>query len=226
MGSEARKLFGVFCTIHQALTDITPLYGVPIPCDRDHSTQGRSKKKHQEACREQERINSTMTISVTALAQAAAARQLQPQYLAGQGFWFWGTFMGLPPLSFVDDTTAAKMATLLGGQVIKLTAREVWPYGNPNGPMQPNVPLENFIAWDNQTGAPQPNSLLVINAGDLADTCTQGFTFGLPLEEALEQSLFYLIPGSTMSQQAQNDWGNSPVSARPVKQPCWYTPTT
>jgi hypothetical protein len=227
MGSEARKLFGVFCIIHQALTDITPLYGVPNPCDRDHSTQGRSKKKHQEACREQERINSTMTISVTALAQAAALKQINPTYKTGQYLYqMWGGVLvaiGLPPLDFVDDLTAAQMAQLLGGKVYVLPARTVWPNGNPNGYMPPNVPGQNFIGFAGMPTAPNSGDILLVNGGDLAQVCTQAYYFGVP-EEDKEQALAYLIPSATMSEQAQADLAGSPILQWASQPQYWWNP--
>jgi hypothetical protein len=166
-----------------------------------------------------------MTISVTALAQAAVAGKIVPLYQSDNYYYNWGIRIGLPKLSFVDPNTAQQMADLLGGQVLPLPAREVWPMNNPNGSIPPNVPDELFISFANMPNAPTAGALLVVNGGDLAQACTQNFSFGLPQEEATEQTIAYLIPGSTMSPQATAALPESPISTWPPQPQYWYYPS-
>src|ERR1035438_9958887 len=109
------------------------------------------------------------TINVTALAQAAVAKKIQPQYIAGLSYMMGQYNIVLNSTDFVDDATAAQMAQLLGGTVVKLKPRSTWGFGQVNNtPPAWNLPLQNFVALAGQANAPNPNALLVLNGGDLA----------------------------------------------------------
>jgi hypothetical protein len=128
--------------------------------------------------------------------------------------------------SQLDDATTAQIAELLGGQAVKLTPRQLWLSFVPNTTMVQNPPLQNFVGFANQPGTPQPTSLLVVNAGDLAVACVQGFSIGVPQEIATELFLAWLIPGSTMSSAAQAAAPNTSIGNWPLQPgyPYWYTP--
>jgi len=66
--------------------------------------------------------------------------------------------------------------------------------------------------------------VVVINGGDLAQAAEQGSSV-LPQEVAKELLLSYLIPGSTMSQAAQDALPSSPVASLPAQPVYWFTPS-
>lgn len=162
-------------------------------------------------------------VNVTNLAQASVGKKINPQYQTGLFYIQFGVRFDLPPSDFVDDTTAQLMAELLNGQVVKLKPRVVWNFGQVNNTPLSNLPLQNFIAFPGQNGAPSSNDLLVVNGGDLAQACTQGVYF-MPQELYTEQAISYLIPGSQMSPEATAY--TSPVQSWPVQPIYWYTPGT
>lgn len=177
-----------------------------------------------------ERTKNVMSqIVVTRLAQAAAAKQIKAGFISGMTYFQWNMNIGMSPLDFADDATSALIAELLDAQVVKVIARSVWMNGDPNNPtLKIGVPLQNYAGFAGQPGAPSPNSLLIVNMGDIACAAVQGYYF-LPEEIAVEQVLGAppggLIPGAVMSDAAVAAMNGSPVASWPVRQPTWYTPT-
>jgi len=89
-------------------------------------------------------------INVTPLAQAAVARKLNPQYTQGLYYYQFGVKFGLNPLDFVDNATAAEMASLLGGTVLQLLPRSTWCNAIVNNTPLVGLPPQNFIAFADQ----------------------------------------------------------------------------
>jgi len=165
-------------------------------------------------------------VNVTALAQAVMQKKINPFYVTGLVYWQFGIEIGCYAPDFVDTATADLMASLLGGEVVQLFPRGNWCYGQVNN-IAPGLilPLQNFVAFPKQPGAPTPSSLLVVNGGDLAQACTQAVYF-MPQELYTEQAISYLIPNSTMSAAAQAALATSPVNSWPKQPVYWYTPPT
>lgn len=168
-------------------------------------------------------------ISVTAFAQAAAAGEIQPQFLPQQSAYMgWAPFPVLLPIQdFITDTQSAQVASLLGAQVVKLQPRSCWYNSVPNSCPTPNLPPQNFLSWPGQPGVPSPNSLLVVNVGDIVVQGAVPFYF-MNRELAVELAVSYLIPGSVTSPDAAVALPSSPFATWPplTVGPYWYTPGT
>ena len=173
---------------------------------------------------------ANLKIVVTPVAAAAVAGQIKPKFVQGLSFqWSATQTIGLPAGDFLTDAGAAQLADLLGGapngvSVVKLQPRVLWLNGVPNSSQLQNLPLQNFIAFADHPGAPNPADLLVVNAADIATQACVGFTFGLPVLLAKEQAIAYVVPGSSMSDAATAALDSSPIANWPPTPTYWLTP--
>jgi hypothetical protein len=165
-------------------------------------------------------------IVVTALAVAGATRKINAVFPPPPPVWQpFGPTTDMPQ-AYCDDATSAQMAALLPGcTVIKMVPRSYWRNGDPTRLTMEPAPAanQNYLSFPDQPGAPSPQALLIVNAGDIACACEQGYYFMAP-PLALEEVLAALIWGSIMSDAATAALAYSPVPGWEINvQPTWYT---
>ncbi|MEI9971111.1 MAG: hypothetical protein WDO73_03105 [Ignavibacteriota bacterium] len=145
-----------------------------------------------------------MTVSVTATAQAMSAGQFNKVTFKTGMLWYPGYYENgkseaLPDEDYLSDADSEKLATLLGGKVVKAPPYRIWVGFNPSNPVNGSIPdacLCNFIQFLDGS---------VVSAADVAAQASISFCVGnLNREQILEFELSFMVPGGEVSQQAQD----------------------